>query len=91
MSMHPITQLLGAETRDEQVAAMQEAINNGSVWLMEGSMGRAAMDMLRAGCCMLGEESHRDYWGNRVPSRTEVKPGTVGSREYCEARDWGEE
>ena len=34
---------------------------------------------------MLGETSCRDYYGNYVPSRYEVKAGTKGSKEYCEA------
>ena len=85
-----ILTFIGADTLEEQVAAMQEAINDGSVWHMEGSIGRAAMDFLRAGCCVLGEKSHADYWGNRVPSRTEVEPGTLGSVAYAEARNWGQ-
>lgn len=86
---HPILAFVEADTLEAQVEAMQAAINDGSVWRMEGSMGRAAMDFLRAGHCTLGEVGHRDYWGNYVPSRDEVKPGTVGSVEYCRARDWG--
>lgn len=51
--------------------------------MLEGSVGRAAMDMIEGGLCILGEEGHRDYWGNYVPSRTEVQPGTKGSIEYA--------
>jgi hypothetical protein len=32
---------------------------------------------------MLGEEGHLDYYGNYVPSRYEVEPGTKGSPEYA--------
>jgi hypothetical protein len=42
------------------------------------------MAAIEAGECMLGEQGHRDYWGNRVPSRYEVEPGTKGSVEYAE-------
>ena len=42
--------------------------------------------MIEDGQCMLGEEGHRDYWGNYVPSRTEVKAGTKGSPEYMKER-----
>jgi hypothetical protein len=70
---------------------LQELINSGAAWCLEGSVGRAAMDAINAGACMLGETGHRDYWGNYVPSRHEVQAGTKGSREYCEARNWGEE
>lgn len=61
---------------------MQDMINDGSVWKMEGSMGRAAMRAIEYGECVLGEVGHYDYWGNYVPSRFEVKPGTKGSLEY---------
>jgi hypothetical protein len=71
-------------TREEYAAAFQEMIDNGSVWRMEGAMGRTAMSLIESGDCILGETGHRDYWGNYVPSRTEVEPGTKGSVEYAE-------
>lgn len=55
---------------------------------MEGSFGRAAMNMIRAGMCALGKEGYRDYYGNYVPSRTEVKEGTKGSEKYCKDRGY---
>lgn len=58
---------------------IQSAINDGSIWLFEGSAGRAASDALSNGECVLGRVGHRDYWGNYVPSRYEVKKGTKGS------------
>lgn len=76
-----LDRVLAAQDGDAQ--AMQGLIDNGSVWHLEGSMGRAAMAMIDAGRCVLGEEGHFDYWGNYVPSRTEVKPGTKGSVEYA--------
>ncbi len=57
----------------------QEHINDGTVWKFEGSVGRAAMDLLRSGQCELGEKPCYDYYGNRVPSRFEVKAGTTGA------------
>jgi hypothetical protein len=80
--MNPILDFENATDHETAVKAMQRAINNGTVWHMQGSMGRAAMDMIRAGDCVLGTKAHRDYWGNIVPSRFDVKPGTVGSLEY---------
>lgn len=68
----------------EVIAAYQDMIDSGQAWLMEGSVGRTAMRMIEAGVCVLGEEPHRDYWGNRVPSRFEVVPGTKGSVEYAQ-------
>lgn len=73
-----------AESREEYVAGMQELINSGAAWRLEGSVGRDAMALIESGDCMLGETGHRDYWGNYVPSRFEVKAGTKGSPEYHE-------
>jgi hypothetical protein len=64
------------------IDAYQHLINTGQAWRMEGSVGRTAMDLIEAGHCMLGEEAHQDYWGNRIPSRHEVEPGSKGSPEY---------
>jgi hypothetical protein len=69
--------------QDEEIKMFQEAINSGMAWKMQGSYGRHAMNLIEAGLCMLGEEGHRDYYGNYVPSRHEVKAGTKGSMEYC--------
>lgn len=80
-----MTAIYDATTREEYVAAMQDLINAGTVWRLEGSMGREAMAMIESGECVLGETGHHDYWGNYVPSRHEVKPGTKGSLEYQEA------
>ena len=71
------------QTREEYVQSMQELIDDGTAWRLEGSVGRSAMDLINAGECMLGEEGHSDYYGNYVPSRHEVKAGTKGSPEYC--------
>ncbi len=73
-------------TEAEQIAAYQAMVNDGSAWRMEGHVGRTAMRMIGAGVIMLGEKGHRDYWGNYVPSRTEVKAGTKGSAEYVAER-----
>jgi hypothetical protein len=73
-------------TRAEQIEAYQALIDNGQAWRLEGSVGRAAHDLIEAGLCMLGPVGHRDYWGNYVPSRDEVEPGTPGSPEYVQAR-----
>ena len=71
-------------TEEEVIEAYQEMINNGSAWRMEGSVGRQAMALIESGDCVLGETGHRDYWGNYVPSRHEVEPGTKGSVEYAQ-------
>lgn len=61
---------------------LQALIDSGEAWRLEGHVGRAAHAAIEAGVCVLGEIGHHDYWGNYVPSRYEVVPGTKGSVEY---------
>ena len=68
---------------------MQRAINSG-MWSLEGSYGRAMMDAITLGRCLLGPNAARDYWGNLIPSRDDVKEGTKGSIGYVEAAMGGE-
>jgi hypothetical protein len=70
-----------ADNEETYYLSMQRLINSGE-WSLPGRNGRAMHDAIEAGKCLLGHEGFRDYWGNRVPSRTEVKPGTKGSVEY---------
>lgn len=42
-------------------------------------MGREAMRLLEAGICMLPKKSFTDYYGNRIPSRDELKGCTKGT------------
>ena len=69
-------------TEEEIVETYQELVNTGTAWRLEGHVGRTAMAMIEAGQIALGVEGHRDYYGNYVPSRTEVEPGTKGSVEF---------
>lgn len=69
---------------------VQSAINSLVAWKFEGSYGRAMMEALKNGECMLATRPCTDYYGNRIPSRTEVKPGSFGSREFV-AECMGEE
>jgi hypothetical protein len=71
-----------AESAEEYFSALQSAINSLKAWKFQGSFGRAMMDALEAGKCMLGHHATTDYWGNRIPSRTEVQDGTKGSRSF---------
>ena len=68
---------------------LQGLIDSGMAWRLEGSVGRAAMAAIEDGACVLGETGHRDYWGNYIPSRHEVEPGTKGSLEYAEQMQEG--
>jgi hypothetical protein len=70
--------------------SVQRAINAGH-WSMEGSYGRAMMAAINSGHCLLGPNAARDYWGNVIPSRDDVKEGTKGSISFVEAAmggDW---
>jgi len=72
------------QTFEEHVAGMQNMINDGSIWMFQGSAGREAIHLLKAGYCTLGDEPHKDYWGNTVPSKTMVAPGSVGTDEFMQ-------
>src|SRR5438105_2650213 len=74
----------GEMSLNEEIAYFQRLINSGEAWQFQGSYGRQAMALIEAGYCMLGEQGHKDYWGNYVPGRHEVKAGTKGSIEYCQ-------
>jgi hypothetical protein len=71
---------------DEHVKAVQRRINDGSIWHFEGRAGREAMDLIEAGYCMLPKTAYKDYWGNTVPSRAWLEPGTKGTWGYVAAR-----
>jgi hypothetical protein len=74
--------VLAAQDGDDR--ALQRMIDAGQ-WSLEGSMGRAMMAAIEDGRCILGPEPAFDYWGNRIPSRFEVVPGTKGSVDYAAA------
>jgi len=63
--------------------SVQNLINTGMAWRLEGAVGRECMAAIESGKAILGPVGHRDYWGNYVPSRTEVKRGTLGSVQYA--------
>lgn len=62
---------------------MQDLINSGTAWRMEGSIGRQAMSLLECGACMLPKEMHKDYYGNTIPSREMLREGTKGTYQNC--------
>ena len=70
--------------------AVQRASNSG-MWALQGSYGRVMMDAINSGRCLLGPAAARDYYGNTIPSRDDVKEGTKGSISFVEAAmggDW---
>lgn len=72
---------------------LQEWIDSGTAWLLEGHVGRAAMAALTAGACVLPGDRHHDYWGNTVPSHKDVRdeigsPGSVANAEAFDHEDY---
>ena len=65
--------------------AIQRAINGGDAWKFQGSYGRAMMAAIEAGYCMLGRRACVDFYGSAIPGRSDVAPGSKGSREYVAA------
>jgi len=80
---------------DEEVSemdyylAIQRAINSG-MWGLQGSYGRTMMAAISSGRCLLGPNAARDYYGNVIPSRDDVKQGTKGSIGFVEDAMGGE-
>lgn len=73
-------------SEEDVITGYQHLIDTGMAWRLEGHVGRTAMQLIEDGQCMLGEERHKDYWGNLMPSRHDVVPGTKGSPEYVAER-----
>ena len=69
----------------EYYSSIQRAINSG-MWGLQGSYGRAMMDAINAGKCLLGLKDAKDYYGNMIPSRLHVKEYTKGSWDYVKER-----
>ena len=84
----------GHETEDAQTyySAIQRQINAGQ-WSLQGSQGRAMMDAITTGFCLCGPTAARDFYGNVIPGRHDVKAGTKGSKRYVEMEmglDWAD-
>ena len=70
----------------EIASSLQRAINSGSAWSLQGSMGRSMMHAIEAGHCLLGRNDCRDYYQNHIPSRDQIQSGTKGSFNYVVER-----
>lgn len=70
----------------EVVETYQYLIDTGQAWHLEGHVGRTAMRLIEDGFCTLGPTRVKDYWGNTIPGRDDVVPGTKGSVEYATAQ-----
>lgn len=73
----------GELSEDQEIIMMQKMISNGMAWKLNGAYGREAMNLIKMGLCALGKNAYYDYYGNRIPSRDEVKDGSKGSIAYC--------
>ena len=83
MNLQDVNNIEGeAQSEIEYYKSIKAAINSGSAWSFQGSYGRTMMGAIENGTCMLGRAPARDYYGNRIPSRTEVKAGTKGSAAF---------
>lgn len=69
------------------LAETQRLIDSGAIWGFEGSMGRAAMAGLEEGVFFLPAKMTRDFYGNKIPNRNELEPGTKGTLENA-SRYW---
>jgi hypothetical protein len=58
---------------------IQDMINSGQAWKMEGSYGREAMRLLESGVCMLPKKDTLTFYRNLVPSRDKLQAGTKGT------------
>ena len=66
----------------------QGLINTGQAWRLGGAVGREAMELINEGMCVLGRKSQKDFYGNVVPSRYDVKDGTKGSEKYAKSNGY---
>jgi hypothetical protein len=65
------------------VAFLQNLVDNGEGWQSESELGRAIVQALEDGTCVLGPVAQRDYNGHVVPARSDVAPGAKGSLDYA--------
>lgn len=80
MSSLKYSQIINLQ-KQYNLTEMQNNINSGLCWKLEGSFGRAAMECLRSGACMLPKVMRYDAFNNNnnVPSRNILKAGTQGT------------
>ena len=62
-----------------EIEKMQDWIDKGYVWSMEGSVGRQAMHGLNRGLYFLPNQSFANPYGQHIPSRKEIRIGAEGS------------
>jgi hypothetical protein len=55
----------------EDIEVLQELVNNGQIWHLEGYIGRWVADLLEEGILQFPEKRTHDYYGNPIPTREE--------------------
>lgn len=94
MNLDDILTIEDPESEEEYFSSLQRAVNSLVAWRFQGSMGRAMMDALEGGFIMLATEETSDYYGNHIPSRSQVMEGTTGSYGYVVERrgkEWADQ
>jgi hypothetical protein len=71
-----------------RVNGIQDLINSGQCWMMEGSVGRFANDCLEAGICMYPLTEKPSYYGGYFPNRKMIKKNSAGSFQKAQ-QFWG--
>lgn len=71
--LRPIGEILEDPNIDDkrEMAILQEMVDDGSIWGLEGHIGHLAMDLLEADILQFPEERTYDYWKNPIPTRAE--------------------
>ena len=60
----------------------QRQVNSGDCWCTSGFIGRQAMELLREGYLLASKTPTKAAFGGSMPTRDQVKPGTVGSPHF---------
>lgn len=81
MSLRTIESFIAAGQAEHNLTELQEWVNSGVAWQLEGAVGREAMHHLTTGALYLPDVRHVDHYGTVVPSRDDLKPGTAGTLE----------
>lgn len=66
----------------EGLDTLQEMIDSGIAWKMEGSVGRSAHSALQNGACFLPEIRHTNACGTVLNKRSDREKGDSGTLEY---------
>lgn len=74
MNVNDIIAYEQGDLSDEDTIKMFQAmINDGSVWGLQGHYGRTAQALIEAELCKHATVRHKDYYGNTLPSKSDVK------------------